>query len=62
VKTGWKDGPWIEIAGGGKGMSPPQDNITTLRLEDAEAIRNQVSGIDVISPGIQKRGMSMHRS
>ena len=46
-------------AGGGKGMSPPQEGITTLRLEDAEAISNQVSGIDVISPGIQKRGMSI---
>jgi len=46
-------------AGGGKGMSPPQEGITTLRLEDLEAIRNQVSGIEVISPGVMKRGASI---
>jgi putative ABC transport system permease protein len=46
-------------AGGGKGMSPPQEGITTLRLEDLEAIRNQVSGIEVISPGVMKRGTSI---
>jgi putative ABC transport system permease protein len=44
-------------AGGGKGMSPPQDSIITLRLEDAEAIRNQIPGIEVLSPGVMKRGM-----
>jgi len=32
-------------AGGGKGFSPPQEGITTLRLEDLEAIRNQVNGV-----------------
>ena len=42
-------------AGGGKGMSPPQEGITTLRLEDLEAIRNQVSGIQVLTPGVMKR-------
>jgi putative ABC transport system permease protein len=46
-------------AGGGKGMSPPQEGITTLRLEDLEAIRNQVSGIEVTSPGVMKRGASI---
>lgn len=46
-------------AGGGKGLSPPQEGVTTLRLEDLETIRNQVQGIEVISPGIQKRGMSI---
>jgi putative ABC transport system permease protein len=46
-------------AGGGKGMSPPQEGITTLRLEDLEAIRNQVSGIEVLSPGVMKRGASI---
>ena len=39
-------------AGGGKGFSPPQEGITTLRLEDLEAIRNQVKGIEVITPGL----------
>ena len=46
-------------AGGGKGMSPPQEGITTLRLEDLEAIRNQVSGIEVLTPGVMKRGASI---
>lgn len=46
-------------AGGGKGMSPPQEGITTLRLEDLEAIRTRVSGIEVISPGVMKRGTSI---
>ena len=46
-------------AGGGKGMSPPQEGITTLRLEDLEAIRNQVSGIEVITPAVMKRGASI---
>jgi putative ABC transport system permease protein len=46
-------------AGGGTGHSPPQEGVTTLRLEDLEAIRNQVSGIEVISPGAMKRGASI---
>jgi putative ABC transport system permease protein len=46
-------------AGGGKGFSPPQEGITTLRLEDLEAIRDQVKGIEVISPGVMKRGASV---
>ena len=46
-------------AGGGKGMSPPQEGITTLRLKDLEAIRNQVSGIEVISPVLMNRGASI---
>lgn len=46
-------------AGGGKGLSPPQEGITTLRLEDLEAIRNQVAGIEVITPAAIKRGASI---
>jgi len=48
-------------AGGGKrgGMSPPQEGVTTLRLEDLDAIRNQVSGIEVITPAVMKRGASI---
>jgi len=46
-------------AGGGKGMSPPQEGITTLRIEDLEDIRNQVSGIEMISPSVMKRGISV---
>lgn len=46
-------------AGGGKGLSPPQEGVTSLRLEDLEAIRNQVSGIEVITPTVTKRGVSI---
>jgi len=46
-------------AGGGKGFSPPQEGITTLRLDDAEAIRTQVSGIGIVSPFAIRRGMSL---
>ena len=43
-------------AGGGKGFSPPQAGITTLRMEDAEAIRNQVQGLDVVTPFVVRMG------
>ena len=46
-------------AGGGKGFSPPQEGITTLRLEDLEAIRNQVNGVEVITPGIVQHSASI---
>lgn len=46
-------------AGGGKGFSPPQEGITTLKLEDLEAIRSQVQGIELLSPGVMKRGSSI---
>ncbi len=50
-------------AGGGKreGMSPPQEGVATLRLDDAEAIRNRVSGIEVVAPAVMKRGMGVKR-
>jgi len=46
-------------AGGGKGFSPPQEGITTLRLEDAEAVRTQIGGVDVVGSFAVKRGMSI---
>jgi putative ABC transport system permease protein len=46
-------------AGGGKGFSPPQAGITTLRLEDADAMSSQIGGIDVVAPFAVKRGMSV---
>jgi putative ABC transport system permease protein len=45
--------------GGGKGFSPPQEGITTLKLEDAEAIRTSIQGLDVVSPFTIKRGNSV---
>jgi len=44
-------------AGGGKGFSPPQGGITTLRPEDAEAIRSQVPGIELLNLFAMKRGL-----
>ena len=38
------------IAGGGKDMPPPDMSVTTLTLEDAEAVRNQIDGLEVVSP------------
>jgi ABC-type antimicrobial peptide transport system permease subunit len=46
-------------AGGGKGFSPPQEGIATLRLEDAEAVRTQIGGVDIVGPFAVKRGMSI---
>ena len=44
-------------AGGGKGFSPPQGGVTTLRLEDADAIRDQIDGIEIVTPAAMKRNM-----
>ncbi|MGA1875077.1 MAG: ABC transporter permease [bacterium] len=42
-------------AGGGRGFSPPQIGVTTLRLEDAEAIRERIRGAEIVSPFAMKR-------
>jgi putative ABC transport system permease protein len=50
----------VVTAGGGKGFSPPQAGITTLSMEDAEAIRNQVQGLDVVTPfAVRMSGMAV---
>ena len=38
------------IAGGGKDLPPPDLSVTTLTLEDAEAVRNEIDGLETISP------------
>jgi len=38
------------IAGGGKDLPPPDMTVTTLTLQDADAIRNQIDGLDIVSP------------
>jgi putative ABC transport system permease protein len=43
-------------AGGGKGFSPPQAGVTTLTMQDAEAIRSQVQGLDVVTPFVVRPG------
>ena len=44
-------------AGGGKGFSPPQEGVTTLRPDDAEAIRAQVPGMELLNVFAMKRGL-----
>ena len=46
-------------AGGGKGFSPPQEGVTTMRMEDAEALRAQLRGADVVAPFAVKRNMAV---
>lgn len=38
------------IAGGGKDLPPPDITVTTLTLADAEAIRNQIDGLEIVTP------------
>jgi putative ABC transport system permease protein len=38
------------IAGGGKDLPPPDMTVTTLTLEDAEAIRQQIEGLETVTP------------
>jgi putative ABC transport system permease protein len=56
------------IAGGGKDLPPPDLSVTTLTLEDAEAIRQEIEGIEVVSPMAwsfrigAKRGANEHQT
>jgi putative ABC transport system permease protein len=47
----------VVTAGGGKGFSPPQEGITTLRLEDADEVTTQIRGVDVVAPFAIRRGV-----
>jgi putative ABC transport system permease protein len=38
------------IAGGGKDLPPPDMTVTTLTLQDADAIRNEIEGLEIVSP------------
>jgi putative ABC transport system permease protein len=38
------------IAGGGKDLPPPDMTITTLTLDDAEAVREQIDNVEIVSP------------
>ena len=46
----WGPRAMMLIAGGGKDLPPPDMNTTTLRLEDAQAIREQVEGLEIVTP------------
>jgi len=47
------------IAGGGKDLPPPDMNITTLRLEDAQAVREQIDGLEVVTPQAWRFNMDL---
>ena len=49
----------VVTAGGGKGFQPPQEGISTLRLDDADAIKSQISGIEVTAPFAVKQAVSI---
>src|SRR3989304_5546392 len=38
------------IAGGGKDLPPPDMNVTPLRLEDAQAGRERIEGLEAVTP------------
>ena len=47
------------IAGGGKDLPPPDMNVTTLRLEDAQAIREQIDGLEIVTPQAWRFNMDL---
>jgi len=49
------------IAGGGKDLPPPDMTVTTLTLEDAEAVRREIDGIELVSPMAWRFKMSVKR-
>jgi len=38
------------IAGGGKDLPPPDMTVTTLTLEDAEAVKAEIQGLEIVTP------------
>jgi putative ABC transport system permease protein len=38
------------IAGGGKDLPPPDMEVTTLTLEDADAVRDEIDGLEIVTP------------
>ena len=47
------------IAGGGKDLPPPDMTCTTLTLEDGEAVREQIDGLDIVTPMAWKFRMNL---
>jgi putative ABC transport system permease protein len=45
------------ISGGGKDLPPPDFSVTTLTLDDADAVRNQVQGVEAVAPAAFKPRM-----
>lgn len=49
------------IAGGGKDLPPPDMTVTTLTLEDAEAVRNEIEDVELVSPMAWRFRMNVTR-
>ncbi|MFP3904276.1 MAG: ABC transporter permease, partial [Armatimonadota bacterium] len=50
------------LVSGGPGNAPgPDIAVTTLKLRDADAVREQISGLEVVSPAAMKRRMTLRR-
>jgi len=49
------------IAGGGKDLPPPDMTVTTLTLQDAEAVRREIDGIEIVSPIAWRFRMNVKR-
>lgn len=47
------------IAGGGKDLPPPDMNVTTLGLEDADAIRHEIEGLEIVTPQAWRFNMDL---
>ncbi len=47
------------MVGGQRGPMGPQANVTTLTQGDVEAVREQVTGIEAMSPTVMRRNMSI---
>ena len=50
------------VAGGGQQASGPALDVTTLKLDDAEAIRRQVEGLEIVTPMAWRFRMNLKRS
>jgi putative ABC transport system permease protein len=49
------------ITGGGKDLPPPDMTVTTLTLQDADAVREQIPGLEIVSPIAWSFRMSLKR-
>lgn len=47
------------ISGGGRDMPPPDLSVTTLKLPDAEAIRQEIAGVRLVTTTAMKRQVTM---
>ncbi|MFO8007338.1 MAG: ABC transporter permease [Candidatus Brocadiia bacterium] len=50
------------ISGGGGNAPGPDITTTTLTLQDAEAVRENIDGLEVVSPAAMQRGMNLRRN